>query len=118
MHKVIDAEALQLLLAYDWPGNIRELQHAIEGAILLSHDNVITARDFLLHSSSLQTSGSLQYSTVAQSTSLTLEGVERIHIEDALKKNNFNRVKTATALGITPKTLYLKIKKYRIAIPA
>jgi DNA-binding NtrC family response regulator len=47
---------------------------------------------------------------------LSLEDLEKIHIEKVLRFNNWNRVKSAHMLGITPKTLYLKIKRYRIKI--
>ncbi|MBF8247677.1 MAG: hypothetical protein HW374_477, partial [Bacteroidetes bacterium] len=45
-----------------------------------------------------------------------LDEIEKLHIEKVLKKNNWNRVKTAQVLGITPKTLYLKIKRYEIRV--
>jgi DNA-binding NtrC family response regulator len=45
-----------------------------------------------------------------------MEEVEKMHIEKVLKHNNWNRVKTAQVLGITPKTLYLKIKRYEIRV--
>jgi DNA-binding NtrC family response regulator len=48
---------------------------------------------------------------------ISLEEMEKIHIERALRQNNYNRSKTSELLGITPKTLYLKVKKYRIKIP-
>lgn len=111
--KKLSDDALQVLLRYDWPGNIRELEHAVEGALLLSHGEEITAKDF-----------TLAQSNVAQdilphkgASILTMEELEKIHIEHALKKFKFNRGKTAKALGITTKTLYLKIKRYKISMP-
>jgi two-component system NtrC family response regulator len=53
-------------------------------------------------------------SPIEQLGILSLEEIERRHIEVALKHNQWNRIKTAQMLGITPKTLYLKIKKYGI----
>jgi DNA-binding NtrC family response regulator len=47
----------------------------------------------------------------------SLDSVERMHIENVLKHFGFNRAKTAQALGITAKTLYLKIKRYKINVP-
>ncbi|MEW6060752.1 MAG: sigma-54 dependent transcriptional regulator [Bacteroidota bacterium] len=111
--KRISSDALQLLLAYDWPGNIRELEHAIEGAMLMSHGDEITAADFTL----AQTNNEKDFVLSKGSSLLTIDELERIHIEHALKKFNYNRKKTAKALGITVKTLYLKIKRYKIPVP-
>ncbi|MEW5799142.1 MAG: sigma-54 dependent transcriptional regulator [Bacteroidota bacterium] len=111
--KHISNEALQSLLRYDWPGNIRELEHAIEGAILMSHGDEIKVNDFVLAQS-----GSVTDAVQVQGTSImTMEEMEKIHIEHALKKFKYNRGKTAKALGITAKTLYLKIKRYNIPLP-
>ena len=49
--KRLSDEALQLLLQYDWPGNVREMEHVIEGAVILSHDEIITAKDLTLTAS-------------------------------------------------------------------
>ncbi len=112
--KRISDDALQSLLAYDWPGNIRELEHAIEGAILLSHDDVVTAKDFIL----TQHPVPQQHATEreADASMMTIEELERLHIERTLKKFRNSRAKTAKALGITQKTLYLKIKRYKIPV--
>jgi len=112
--KKIRDDAFQSLLAYDWPGNIRELEHAIEGAMLLSHDDVITAADFLLTQNKITSGAKLLERN--DSSVLTIDELEKIHIEHCLKKFNFSRSKTAKALGITQKTLYLKIKRYKIPV--
>jgi two-component system response regulator AtoC len=113
--KRVSEEAMAILMRYDWPGNVRELEHVIEGAGVLCQDDVIEAKDLWINPS---LSGHV--STPAQATStnsqMSLEELERNHIEKVLKFNQWNRVKTAQVLGITPKTLYLKIKKYRIKV--
>ncbi|NUN69907.1 MAG: sigma-54-dependent Fis family transcriptional regulator [Bacteroidetes bacterium] len=113
--KSVTPDALQTLMAYDWPGNIRELEHAIEGAVLMSHDSVITAKDFAL----MQGGGAQQHWTASPASSpvMTMEELEQLHIEQTLRRFEFNRSKTAKALGITQKTLYLKIKRYKIPVP-
>lgn len=113
--KKISDDALHLLMQYDWPGNIRELEHALEGAVILSQQNEIVVKDFLLTPS--QNPASAVHATAKSSEVLSLEEVEKIHIEHALKKFKFNRAKTSEALGVTPKTLYLKIKRYNIITP-
>ncbi|MBI2429142.1 MAG: sigma-54-dependent Fis family transcriptional regulator [Ignavibacteriales bacterium] len=111
--KRINNDALQFLLSYDWPGNIRELEHAIEGAMLMSHEDEIEVNDFVLAQANV-TNDSLP----SKGTSImTMEELEKIHIEHALKKFKYNRGKSAKALGITAKTLYLKIKRYKIPMP-
>ncbi len=112
--KTISDDALHLLQQYDWPGNIRELEHAIHGAMILSHDNEISAKDFLLLQSQVSKKTILPSK---DSSTLSLEELEKIHIEHTLRKFKYNRAKTAEALGVTPKTLYLKIKRYKISLP-
>ncbi len=114
--KHISAEAMQLLSHYDWPGNVRELEHVIEGAILLSHDDEIRVKDLPLIIDG-KTEGKRPEESHNKEEALSLEEIEKRHIEFSLQKNNFNRLKTSEVLGITPKTLYLKIKKYRIVVP-
>jgi len=116
--KRLSNDALQMLLNYDWPGNVREMEHVIEGAILLSHDEVITAGDITLTGpASLQKSAATAMPQ-GEGEVLSLERMEKMQIEHALKKYSYNRSKTADVLGITPKTLYLKIKRYGIVTPA
>ncbi|MCX6144053.1 MAG: sigma-54 dependent transcriptional regulator [Ignavibacteriales bacterium] len=114
--KTVSAEAMAILERFDWPGNVRELEHVIEGATVLSRDDTIEARDLWINPS---LSGQADHSnpnlaTVEQTGILSLEETERRHIEVVLNHNQWNRIKTAQMLGITPKTLYLKIKKYGI----
>jgi DNA-binding NtrC family response regulator len=112
--KRLSADALQALLAYDWPGNIRELEHAIEGSMLLSHEETITSKDFALAQSNVGHNAPQRINT--ETSAMTMEEVERMHIELMLKRFKYSRSKTAAALGITQKTLYLKIKRYNIPI--
>jgi two-component system response regulator AtoC len=100
--KKLSEEALQTLVMYEWPGNVRELEHIIEGAIILSSGNVIHVEDLHLNER--------QNEPIA--ASLTIEEIEKQHIRKVLKLFNGNRKKTAEALNISEKGLYLKIKEY------
>jgi len=114
--KTVSAEAMTILERYDWPGNVRELEHVIEGAVVLSRDDTIEARDLWINPS-LAGQAVLQATSVSPLEQIGIQSlveIERRHIEVALKHNQWNRIKTAQMLGITPKTLYLKIKKYGI----
>lgn len=122
--KQISNDALDVLMQYDWPGNVRELEHVIEGATVLSKGDVIEPGDLWVNSALKVSSPSSASGDGSPSSSpktgddelLSLNDVERMHIEKVLRKNGFNRVRSAQILGITPKTLYLKIKKYGIRI--
>jgi len=117
VQKRLSNDALQMLLNYDWPGNVREMEHVIEGAILLSRDETITALDMTLTAPASLQKTSVPTLPQGEGDILSLETMEKMQIEHALKKYAYNRSKTADVLGITPKTLYLKIKRYGIITP-
>ena len=104
--KQLSEKALQTLMLYDWPGNVRELEHIVEGAIILSRGEIIDVED--LHLTDRQTE--------PVPASLTMEEIEKQHIQKVLKMYNGNRKKTADALNISEKGLYLKIKEYGLAV--
>ncbi len=114
--KTLSPEAMRLMESYDWPGNVRELEHVIEGAILMSSGTTVEAKDL---PPSLHRKGGKNAVTTAAGDSpvLTLDQLECIHIKHALEEFGFNRAKTAEALGISKKTLYLKIKQFGIPVP-
>jgi len=116
--KTLTAGALRLLMEYAWPGNVRELEHVLEGVILLSSGEVIDERDLAtyFHRPEQDGAASLPLETPG-AVPASLEEVERVHIEHVLKLNNFNRTRTAEMLGISKKTLYLKIKRYGLKAP-
>jgi transcriptional regulator with PAS, ATPase and Fis domain len=101
-----------MLQMHDWPGNVRELEHAMEGAMLLSKGDVIEPGDLSVRNQGVPASAQAPDGDAA---SLSLEEMERIHIEHVLRKNGFSRTRTAEDLGISKKTLYLKIKRYGIS---
>ena len=109
--KKIAASALKLLMEYDWPGNIRELENVIERAAILAGGDEITTESIALTSKTKSTD------LRKIPTRLSLAELEKIHIENVLKANSYNRNKSAKALGISLKTLYLKIKHYEIDTP-
>ena len=98
----INQQAQDKLLKYPWPGNIRELQHTIEKAVILSEGNVLKADDFFMKQ---------VISGRTNETELTLEEMEKRMINLAIEKNNGNLSAAADQLGITRQTLYNKIKK-------
>jgi len=98
----INQQAQDKLLKYSWPGNIRELQHTIEKAVILSEGNVLKAEDFFMRPI---------ISGRTSEVELTLEEMEKRMINLAIEKNNGNLSAAAEQLGVTRQTLYNKIKK-------
>jgi len=110
-------EALARLIAYDWPGNIRELQNAIEYGVVLAHDNQITEKELpkeLLLAPDLRAASAAWGEGGGQT--LDLEARERDAILLALSKTAGNKKKAAQLLGIHRPTLYSKIKRYGIGV--
>jgi DNA-binding NtrC family response regulator len=121
-NKHLAVDAVQVMQAYDWPGNVRALRHAIERAVILSESNVLNAQDFQLTQvmkSKSELSQTVQSSTQAallstqsQSTELNLDKVERSTIETALKQHRYNISHTAKTLGLTRAALYRRMEKH------
>jgi DNA-binding NtrC family response regulator len=98
----INKQALEKLLKYSWPGNIRELQHTIEKAVILGENAVLKADDFYLRNTNIP-ENNLSFST--------LDDMESQMIRHALEKCNGNFTAAAEQLGVTRQTLYNRIKK-------
>lgn len=97
-----DKELVEELSYYNWPGNIREFQHAVERAVILCEGKNLTRADFPFFASDNQEIGNLT----------NLSEVERKAILEAIKKNKGNLSKAAKELGLGRTTLYRKIEKY------
>jgi DNA-binding NtrC family response regulator len=100
----INRQAIDKLLSYRWPGNIRELQHTIEKAVILSDSSVLKPDDLYLKSTSSGLSGN---------SITTLDEMESQMILQALEKNNGNFTAAAEQLGITRQTLYNRFKRQK-----
>lgn len=103
--KGFKANAMQLLQRYAWPGNIRELQHAVERAIIMSEDDELDSRDFFFLSAK-PTPEKIGNNT------LNLDEVEKNMIQKAIDKNGGNISKAAKDLGLTRASLYRRLEKY------
>jgi DNA-binding NtrC family response regulator len=117
--KQIAPGALRLLIEYDWPGNIRELEHVLEGAVILSTGDTIDESDLAIYfhrPERAPLSGEPVAAAAPAEDQSSLEEVEKVHIEKMLQQHNYSRTKTADALGISKKTLYLKIKRYGLKV--
>jgi two-component system, NtrC family, response regulator HydG len=101
--KLITPEAMDRLKRYAWPGNIRELQHAIERALIMTDSDTLQESDFLL---------SRSITAGATNNTLNLDEVERTAIAKALQMHNGNISKAADELGLTRASLYRRMEKY------
>lgn len=103
-------EAVERLTAFEWPGNVRQLQNEIQRAVLLCEAGEIDSTDLSITSVKPETEP-------GQDTNFTLlEGVERNAIVQMLKETGGNKLETAKRLGIGRQTLYNKIKAYGIEV--
>jgi two-component system, NtrC family, response regulator AtoC len=109
----ISKEAVDHLLKYNFPGNVRELENIIERAVVLSRGNLITVNDLPMSIRGFKeetSSGADRNETLNDK----IEELERTMIYDALTKMNGNQTKAGKLLGITERNLRYKMKKYDI----
>lgn len=98
----VSPEALSAIMLYEWPGNIRELENAIEHAFVLCNEDVLDTQH-------LPEQFQSTHSTISMPTGVTLKDMEKVTILQALKRNNWKKVMTAKELGIDKNTLRRKI---------
>lgn len=99
------AALISFFKQYHWPGNIRELQHAIERGVIMSDGKTLKPEDFTF----LQVQ---QEAEEARQPTLNLDDVERRAVEKAMNKHEGNISKAARELGLTRASLYRRLEKY------
>ncbi|WP_268905659.1 sigma-54-dependent Fis family transcriptional regulator [Clostridium sp. HV4-5-A1G] len=115
----IDKNVYDALMSYHWPGNVRELENTIERAILVAQTNVITINDLpdniIANTKTNKKTININNNYIGDSLpNKTLNKVEINLINNALKTNNGNIKKTAESIGMSRRTLYRKLDKYKI----
>ena len=103
----ISSKVLDMMQDLPWNGNIRELQHMIEKAVILADGSIIEAEDIRISDTSAK-------STMDQDPGYNIFENEKVLIKRALEQFNYNMSQTAKELGINRSTLYDKIKKYEL----
>ncbi|MBK5271396.1 MAG: sigma-54-dependent Fis family transcriptional regulator, partial [Bacteroidia bacterium] len=103
-----DESAVEKLLNYNYPGNVRELQYIIERAVIMADNNVLNADDLIF--SPIESS----FVTDAEPAEMKLSAVEKNTILKVIEKHNGNITKAAKELGLTRTALYRRISKYDI----
>lgn len=102
----ISEGAMTRMHKHPWPGNIRELQHAIERAVILSNSSILQPEDFNFTPVTAKEDGQLSLEQY------NLEEVEKLLIRKVLKKYNGNITQAASELGLTRSSLYRRLEKY------
>ena len=127
----LGADATAVLERYPWPGNVRELRNVMERAALLASDGRVSALHLPLGGDvggAARPTPAVAMETVRETAtpfpapglmpSVTLEELERRHIVGVLNQTNWHQGRAADLLGISPKTLYRKIREYGFTRPA
>jgi DNA-binding NtrC family response regulator len=104
--KRLSTGALKRLQAHSWPGNIRELRHAVERALIMSDAPGLESEDFFFSPDTSRADGALRLDDY------NLETVEHRVIQAALEKHAGNVSRAARELGITRTSLYRRMEKY------
>ncbi|MFY9112429.1 MAG: sigma-54 dependent transcriptional regulator [Desulfomonilia bacterium] len=108
----IDGYAIDLLKAYDWPGNVREIRNCVERAVLLAEGSVIRTGDI-----SIPVEPRIEKEKGGNGGLSSLAMNEKEIILDALKKNDWVQKDAADTLGISKRVIHYKIRKYGITHP-
>lgn len=102
----LDKSAKEKLLAYHYPGNVRELQYAVERAVIMGEGDVLSAKDILF--------SPIESAPAEEAEQSNLSEVEKATILKVIEKNSGNISKAAKELGITRTALYRRLSKYDI----
>jgi transcriptional regulator with PAS, ATPase and Fis domain len=104
-----EAAAIDVLMSYDWPGNIRELESAVEYACMLSQGDTVVE-------SNLPPQIRKAAAAPLVHAAMSLDEMEAAHIRQILEANSWNQDRAATTLGIGRTTLWRKIRRYGIEV--
>ncbi len=104
-------EALHEMQSYHWPGNVRELENVMERAVILTRGETITPEVLPIRRKEPAPA------PTAENRLISLEVIEREHIERVLRQTGFHKSRSAEILGISRKTLDRKIAEYGLALP-
>jgi DNA-binding NtrC family response regulator len=123
----VTADVIEKLRVYQWPGNVRQLRNCLERAVLLSNEGVITANElppeiarmngsmaFVPVQTPLATGVALAGDPTTNANTGSLRDIEKQQIIAALEKTGWHRGKAAEMLGISPSTLYRRLRDYNL----
>jgi PAS domain S-box-containing protein len=110
----LSSEVVPVLMAHDFPGNIRELENIVEYATVVCKNGLIGMEHLPDY---FKRTGQGPNKEASEEKISSLKSVERSYIYEALKRNQWNRTATAAEMGIHPTTLWRKMKRFSIQIP-
>jgi len=110
----ISKEALDLLLKYNYPGNIRELENIIQRAVVLTRENIITKNDLPILASAKGNERLLDPYNLDDEYELKVKTFEKVIIEEALSRANNNKSAAARIMGITERHLRSRLERISI----
>jgi two-component system, NtrC family, response regulator AtoC len=114
----LEPDAQKMLMRYNWPGNIRELENAVERAMLLTEGRLISAEDLRLgETATSQSARDSQTPVKLPPSGIPLEDIERCALVEALKMSNWVQKDAAELLSISPRVMNYKIKTLGIEFP-
>lgn len=112
--KEVSREALDFLMKYDYPGNVRELEHIVERALILSTDDLIASQDLPANVRQLKSEDKTHRQVRTEELNEQLESFEREIILATLQRTGGNQVQAAKLLGIAERTLRYKLEKLKL----
>lgn len=110
----LSPSATDVMKHYSWPGNIRELQHILERAVMLCQNGIINSNDLLLQAESSDSNLVVQSADNIDLTNMTLADVEKYLIEQSLLRTNGNVSQSARELGLTRMAMRYRMDKYQL----
>ena len=114
----LSRDALELLRRHPWPGNIRELQNAIERGLIACDGTLVTTAHLAIPMPTEEPTAPGQPEPVRPAAgSVALEDLERKAIVDALQRTHGHKARAAALLGLTRFQLYSRLRRHRISVP-
>jgi two-component system NtrC family response regulator len=117
--KGFSPESIDYLSAFDWPGNVRQLENVVERCVVLSDTETIGVEDLPpeIRDEETQYKSAVDLLPATINLSETLEKIEAALVRRALVRSNFVQVKAAESLGVSKSLLQYKLKKYGLSVP-
>jgi len=110
----LSSDAITIMKQYSWPGNIRELQHVLERAVMLCQEDIIDGSDLLLQAQSSVIDSHTSAESSQRFENMKLEDVEKYLIEQSLLRTNRNVSLSARELGLTRMAMRYRMDKYQL----
>ncbi|MFC1516453.1 sigma-54-dependent transcriptional regulator [Thermodesulfobacteriota bacterium] len=112
--QTLSIEAMKIMQRYSWPGNVRQLENAVESAVAMCEGNMIRVHDLPLELKALGSEETFDSNEIQGTLDEVVERVEKRMIRNALEQNEWIKARAARVLGTSERVLSYKMKKYGI----